>query len=189
MRVLLHVCCAGCTIAPHEALTGEGHEVVAFFYNPNIHPFIELRRRMKAQRVLQERVPLRVIYEEEYGLRRFLEQVDWRGEGRCGDCYALRLGRTARLAAEGGFDAFTTTLLGSPQQDHDLVRRVGERCGAGGGVEFLYRNWRPLAAEGHERAGTMRLYRQNYCGCVFSEWERFRDTTRHVYRGPGPLQE
>jgi len=189
MKVLLHVCCGPCTIAPYEALSEEGHQVTAFFYNPNIHPFIEFRRRKKAQKVLQERITLPVIYEEEYGLREFLENVDWRGSERCADCYRLRLGRTAREAADRGFDAFATTLLGSTQQHHRLVRRVAEACSEEHGVEFLYRDWRPLAEQSHERAGKMGLYRQNYCGCVFSEWERFRDTSLHAYRGPGPLEE
>lgn len=189
MKVLLHVCCGPCTIVPCEALAKEGHEVTGYFYNPNVHPFIEFRRRRKAQKVLQERLPIPVIYEEDYGLREFLKEVDWRTGERCADCYRLRLGRTAREAAVRDFDAFTTTLLGSTHQDHELVRRVAEASATEHGIEFLYRDWRPRAEEGHQRAGEMGLYLQNYCGCVFSEWERFRDTNRHVYRGPGPLEE
>ncbi len=187
MKVLLHVCCAPCAIRPREELVEADHEVTGYFYNPNIHPLIEFRRRKKALKVLQERVPLRVIYEEEYGLRTYLEQVDWRGKSRCADCYRLRLRRSAQQAAKGAFDAFTTTLLGSEHQDHDLIAEVGRRSAREAGVEFFYRDWRPLAREGHERARRMNLYLQNYCGCVFSECERFRETTRHLYRGPGPV--
>jgi predicted adenine nucleotide alpha hydrolase (AANH) superfamily ATPase len=188
MRVLLHICCAPCCIGPFEQLTGEGHEVGGHFCNPNIHPFIEFRRRMKALKVLQERMPINVVYEETYGLPDYLAAVRWSGEAaeRCADCYRLRLARTAEQAAVRGFSAFTTTLLGSVQQDHELIRRVGEECAREAGVEFHYADWRPVADECHRRAREMKLYLQSYCGCVFSEWERFRDTARHVYRGQGP---
>ncbi len=187
MRVLLHVCCAACTIGPYEDLTQHGHEVVGYFYNPNIHPFIEFRRRVKALKVLQERIPLPVTYEEDYGLAEYLRLVGWAGGERCADCYRVRLERTARYAAAHGFEAMTTTLLGSTHQNHDLIAGIGRECAAQHGLEFLDADWRPLAAAGHERARELRVYLQNYCGCVFSEWERFRDTTEHVYRGPGPL--
>jgi hypothetical protein len=189
MKILLHACCAACTIGPWEDLTGRGHGVTAYFFNPNVHPFIEFRRRLKSMKVLQERLPVEVIYEEEYGLGQFLRSVRWRGEERterCADCYRLRLERAAREAAGRGMDALTTTLLGSTQQDVALIERVGRECAAREGVEFLGADWRPLAEEAHERARRIGLYLQSYCGCVFSEWERFRDTSLHVYRGGGP---
>jgi predicted adenine nucleotide alpha hydrolase (AANH) superfamily ATPase len=130
-----------------------------------------------------ERLGFPMLYDEEYGLRPWLEQVDWRGDCRCESCYRLRLRQSARVARERGLDAVSTTLLVSRHQDHDLVRRVGEECAESEGVEFLYRDWRPLAEEAHEEAARMRLYLQQYCGCVFSEYERYRDTTRHLYRG------
>jgi len=183
MKILLHICCAPCLIGPYERLAEEGHEVTALFFNPNIHPLIEFRRRLKAVKVLQERMPVPVIFDESYGLVQFLHEVDWDSPRRCRDCYRLRLNRTARQAVEGGFDAFSTTLLASRQQDHDLVRSVGTDCARKTGSRFLAEDWRPLADQGHDRARDMRLYLQGYCGCVFSEWERFRDTTRHLYRG------
>ncbi len=188
MKVLLHICCAPCCIAPFDDLVAQGHEVTGFFFNPNIHPLIEFRRRMKGLHVLQERVPIAVIYGDGYGLRRFLESVHWTGESaeRCEGCYRLRLTRAAREAARGGFDAITTTLLGSTRQDHELIAEVGRECARLEGVTFHYADWRPLAEEGHRRARKMGLYMQQYCGCVFSEWERFRDTNLHVYRGAGP---
>ncbi len=185
MRVLLHVCCGPCTIEPYEDLVGRGHEVTGYFCNPNIHPFIEFRRRMKAQKVLAERMAIPTEYEERYGLREFLENVRWSGDERCGDCYRLRLSRAAREAARRGFDAVTTTLLSSRHQDHDLVRAVAQECCRECGVEFLYEDWRPRADESYRRARAMNLYMQNYCGCMFSEWERFRNTSRHLYREPG----
>jgi hypothetical protein len=189
MRVLLHICCGPCAIEPFERLEAEGHEVTGYFCNPNIHPLIEFRRRLKAVKVLQERLPLAVIHEEEYGLTEYLDAVNWRGPDRCADCYRLRLRRTARTAAGRGFDAFTTTLLSSTHQDHDLVRRIGREEAEAAGTAFLCADWREHAEAGHERARKMNLYLQNYCGCVFSERERFEDTTKHLYRGPGPKVE
>jgi predicted adenine nucleotide alpha hydrolase (AANH) superfamily ATPase len=190
MNVLLHICCAPCAILPFERLLEDGHDVLGFWYNPNIHPFVEFRRRLKALKVLQERLPLAVVYDERYGLQQFLNHVEWEGAPgeRCADCYRLRLERTAREAARRRMEAITTTLLSSRHQDHDLVRRVGEECAAAHGVEFYYADWRPIAEEGHERARAMNLYLQPYCGCMFSEWERFRETSVHVYRGSGPLE-
>ena len=183
MNVLLHYCCAACTLGPFRELSREGHGVTGYFYNPNIHPLIEFRRRLKAQKVLQEHLPIEMIFEPGYGLREYLESVDWRGAERCAGCCRLRLGRVAGEARARGFDAVSTTLLASTQQDHDLIRRVGEQCAQGEGVEFLYRDWRHLAEQNHERAKQLRLYLQQYCGCVFSEYERFKDTTKHLYRG------
>ncbi|MDP6438458.1 MAG: epoxyqueuosine reductase QueH [Candidatus Brocadiia bacterium] len=182
MKVLLHTCCGACTIGPLEDLRGEGHEVTGYFYNPNIHPLLEFRRRLKAQKLLAERVKLAMSCEEDYGLREFLDRVDWRGPGRCADCYRLRLERAAAVAGERGFEAVTTTLLASAHQDHELVRSVGEGCAAAG-ARFLYRDWRPLAQECPEQARRMGLYLQQYCGCMFSEFERFQDTRLHLYRG------
>ncbi|NLW50070.1 MAG: epoxyqueuosine reductase QueH [Candidatus Brocadiaceae bacterium] len=191
MRVLLHVCCAACAIEPAEELARNGHRVHGFFSNPNIHPFIEFRRRLKALKVLQERLPLPVTYQEDYGLPDWLAAVRWAAPAaeRCADCYRLRLARTAETAARGGYEAFATTLLSSTHQDHSVIRAIGEECARTHGVAFLAQDWRPLAERGHERARRMRLYLQNYCGCVFSEWERFRDTALHVYRGQGPAAD
>jgi predicted adenine nucleotide alpha hydrolase (AANH) superfamily ATPase len=189
MNVLLHICCAACAIEPFEQLKGGGHRVTGCFFNPNVHPLIEFRRRLKAVKVLQERLPMPVIYEEDYGLVAYLDAVDWHSPARCEGCYRLRLGHTARLAAERGFDAFTTTLLSSTHQDHELIRRLGQEAAEQSGVEFLYADWRGLAERGHERARGMHLYMQAYCGCIFSERERYKDSTLHLYRGAGPLSQ
>jgi hypothetical protein len=175
-------------LGPHRELEAGGHEVRGFFYNPNIHPLIEFRRRRKSLKVLQERIPLPVDYPEGYGLHTFLKQVEWDGPRRCADCYRLRLGRTAREARRGRYDAFSTTLLASRHQDHDMVCSIGEECAGREGVEFLARDWRAMADSNRQEAGRPNLYLQQYCGCVFSEEERYRDTTRHLYRGGGARQ-
>lgn len=185
MSVLIHICCAPCLGGPLEALREEGLEVEGFFLNPNIHPLLEFRKRLKALRVFMESDPIPVAFDEEYGLERYLREVRPLEPGRCARCYAQRLVPTAGLAAERGHEAFTTTLLVSRHQDHDTVRRVGEAAAREAGVAFLDRDFRPLADRSAEIAKRKMLYRQPYCGCVFSEAERFRDTTREVYRGEG----
>ena len=186
MKVLIHVCCAPCLIGPLEALRAEGLQLSGFFYNPNIHPFLEFRKRIKAVRVFLEKddVPIEIV--EEYGLEMFVREI-YRPDRRerCRNCHFMRLRRTAERAREMGFDAFTTTLLGSPHQDHDLLRESGERAEEMERVSFLYRDFRPLHERSHELARRRQLYLQPYCGCCFSEYERFRDTTRELYRG-GP---
>jgi len=191
MPILLHVCCAECLLGPLDALRQRGF--VGLFYNPNIHPLIEFRRRLKAVKVLAEQLRVEVVCDEAYGLWDFLERVDWHRQdedgrrARCRGCYRLRLQRTAELAAERNLDAFSTTLLVSRHQMHDAVRQVGEEVARETGVPFAYHDWRHLADHGHDEARRRSLYRQQYCGCVFSEHERYRDTGLHVYppRRPG----
>lgn len=187
MKVLLHICCSVCALGAFRRLRDEGWQVRGYFFNPNIHPLIEFRRRKKSVKVLQERIPLPVEYEEEYGLWDFLREVDYEGgEDRCLECYRVRLSHTAERAAELEADAFTTTLLTSPRQDPQALKRIGEECGAEHGVEFLFRNWQGLSEENRDEAKKMGLYHQQYCGCIFSEEERYRETTRHLYQGSGP---
>lgn len=185
MRILLHICCGPCTIGPWRVLTEDAHEVKAYFYNPNIHPLIEFRRRLKAVKVLQDRLPVEVEFEEDYGLRSFLEEVDWEGGNRCRGCYRMRLIKTARMAAGEGFDAFTTTLLASEHQKHNMVREIGEACADQEDIAFLYRDWRHLAEPNHDDGKSMNLYLQQYCGCIFSEYDRYINTKKHIYRGSG----
>ena len=93
--------------------------------------------------------------------------------GRCVKCYEMRLFETARQAAEGGFDSFTSSLFISPYQNHELMREVAERAAHEYGVEFLYRDFRPYFRDGQTFAREHDFYIQKYCGCVFSEEERY----------------
>ena len=181
--VLVHTCCGICVAAILEPLRHRGRFSL-FFFNPNIHPLLEMRRRLKAVQVLADREDLPLIADNRYGLREFLHDVPWDRPERCLACYRIRLNETARVAAERGFGAITTTLLGSTHQDHEAVRRIGAEEAAARGLEFIYEDWRPLAAHGHDEARRHSLYRQQYCGCVFSEEERFAPTRVYVYRGP-----
>lgn len=187
MRCLVHVCCAPCfarTLAGLRAGGEETWDLEGFFFNPNIHPLLEFRRRMKAVHVYRERDAVPVRFDDAYGLVPFCEAVHGRyaAPARCEVCYAIRLERTAREAAAAGFDAFTSTLVTSRHQDHALIRAVGEAAGEAAGIPFLYRDLREAEPEARQIRG---LYRQGYCGCVFSEAERFAPTGKHLYRGPG----
>ena len=187
MRALIHVCCAPCLIGPLGALRAESIQLAGLFCNPNIHPFLEFRKRIKAVRVFLERDNLPVEIVEDYGLDQYLREVyDPDRAKRCEKCYSLRLHYTAVRAREQGFDSFTTTMLGSPHQNHEVIREAGLRVAALAGTAFLYRDFRPLHEQGHEAARKRHLYLQPYCGCCFSEYERYRDTTRELYRGGAP---
>ncbi len=182
-RLLLHVCCAHCAIGAFEALNSEGFEVKGYFSNPNIHPLIEFRRRLKAVKVARDRLKLEIDCDEEYGLRRFLKAVAGKEDARCPVCYSLRFEAACEKAAKEGFDLVTTTLFSSPHQDHELIACVGTQEAAKHGVEFLVRDFRLQSEKAHEKAKAMKLYSQQYCGCIFSEYERFKDTGLHLYKG------
>jgi predicted adenine nucleotide alpha hydrolase (AANH) superfamily ATPase len=173
MKVLLHICCAPCAIVPVGELLDEGHDVTGMFFNPNIHPFQEHQRRLETLREYADMVPFPVIWPEDYPLEEYLQAVISLGTERCIQCYRIRLDRTAETARAGGFDAFTSTLLYSRYQRHDQIREVAAEISSKSGVTFLYRDFREGWQEGLRKSRHMGLYRQPYCGCIFSEKERF----------------
>ena len=173
MKLLLHICCAPCSNMCIETLRGDGIEPVGFWYNPNIHPFTEYRARRNCLRAYAGDIGLKLLEQNDYGLRPFVREVAGDIDGRCIKCYEMRLGRTAQYAAEMGYDAFTSSLFISPYQKHDLMRQVAEDAAARFGVTFLYRDFRPYFKAGQERARALGFYMQKYCGCVFSEEERY----------------
>lgn len=170
----MHACCAPCSIMCIETLRSEGIEPTAFWYNPNIHPFTEYRERRNTLRSYAASVGVALVERDEYGLRPFLTEVDGAFDARCPVCYRMRLDGAAAYAAEHGYGAFTTTLLISPYQDHELLIEAGERASQEYGVPFLYRDFRPYFREGQSRARELGLYLQKYCGCIFSEEDRYR---------------
>jgi len=172
MKILLHCCCGPCSVMPSEILKAAGHELTAYFYNPNIHPYREYKKRRNTLREYQED-KLPVIIDDDYDLEGFLAQVSDRFCTRCEVCYQMRLERTAKFAAENDFPAFTTTLLVSPYQNHELIKAVGEAAALKYGVEFVYEDFRPYFNEGQERARAEELYLQGYCGCIYSEKDRY----------------
>lgn len=171
--VLLHVCCAPCSIACVDSLREEGFAPTAFWFNPNIHPFTEYRARRDTLRAYAASIGLPLVEQDTYGLRPFLAAVGGAVDARCPVCYAMRLDAAAAYAAQNGFPRFTTTLLISPYQQHALLIEAGERAAAAHGIDFLYRDFRPLFRQGQQRARELGLYMQKYCGCIFSEEERY----------------
>ena len=172
-KTLLHICCAPCSVACIAQLRAEEIEPVGFWYNPNIHPYTEYRSRRDCLRNYAAAIELTLVEQDEYGLQSFAQAVAQNIARRCAYCYAVRLDRTAAYAAANGFDSFTTTLLVSPYQDHALICELAEAAAAKYGVQFLYRDFRPGFREGQEQARRQELYMQKYCGCIFSEEERY----------------
>jgi predicted adenine nucleotide alpha hydrolase (AANH) superfamily ATPase len=154
-------------------LQERGLEVSAFWYNPNVHPSLECQRRLEAMELFARATDLPFIIDEGYDMLRYFQAVVGHESDRCPDCYRLRLSKTAEVAYLRGFDAFTSTLLISPYQDHELVHELGKELGKDWEVEFHYEDFRPGFRESHRISRELGLYHQGYCGCVYSEWERY----------------
>ncbi len=173
MKILLHLCCAPCTIYPLQVLRADGAEVQGFFYNPNIHPYQEFQRRLHTLMEYAAQVGLPLTVHQSYDLEEFLRLVVFREKERCPFCYALRLRATARLARQAGFEAFSSTLLYSRYQQHDRLREIGQQIGQEEGVPFHYADFRLGWRAGIDESKRLGLYRQQYCGCIYSEKERY----------------
>jgi epoxyqueuosine reductase len=181
-RILLHTCCGPCTIYPLKRLRSRAWDVHGFFYNPNIHPYQEFARRLAALQDLAALRQFHLIVRPDYDLTEFLRQVVFREAQRCTYCYSVRLEAAARLAKKSGFDAFTTTLLYSQRQKHDVIQTIAAEAARKYSIPFYYEDFRSGWKEGQEEARQLGLYRQQYCGCVYSEQERFAKT---LGKGPG----
>ena len=175
-KLLIHSCCAHCAAYTAEYWRQQGYEVSAFWYNPNIHPYTEHQHRLEAMQSLAEKVDLPLIVTGGYDIVEYFRVVVGNEEERCRHCSKIRLARTAQIAREKGFDAFTTTLLISPQQKHEIIKEVGEEIAKESRVEFLYADLRQRYSDSRHLTKPMELYRQQYCGCVYSQWERYANT-------------
>ena len=173
-KILLHCCCAPCSLSCVEPLRNEGVDITAFWFNPNIHPFkeYEARRDCLVEFMENEKIPL--VVKEDYGLREFVKNVADDIDGRCVYCYSVRLEETAKYAKENGFDGFTSTLFSSLYQNHEMMVKRAEELAEKYGIEFYYRDFRPNFREGNQKAREMGLYLQKYCGCIFSEEDRYQ---------------
>lgn len=174
MKLLLHTCCAPCSVYCIDSLREEGIEPDVYWYNPNIHPYMEYKARRDCLKEYTKQIEVKAIFEEDYGLVPFCQKVSKHLEARCQMyCYPVRLEQTAKYAKEHGYDAFTTTLLVSPYQKHDIIREIGERVAEKYGLTFLYRDFRVGFRQGQAKARSWGLYMQKYCGCIFSEEMRY----------------
>lgn len=172
-KILLHTCCGPCTIYPLKALREEGFQVHGLFFNPNIHPYREYLRRRDTLLEYAKIVEFPVEVSTDYPYQEFLQNAAGREDTRCNYCYSVRLAKTAQRAKELGFDFFTSTLLVSPFQQHELIAEIGAKIGDKEEIPFLYRDFRPGYKSAVGRAKQLQLYRQPYCGCIYSEYERY----------------
>jgi predicted adenine nucleotide alpha hydrolase (AANH) superfamily ATPase len=152
---------------------GKGIEIKGLWFNPNIHPYTEYQRRLDSVQRLQKLWNFDVEYVDEYPLDDFLKSVVNQGENRCVICYTLRLDKTAELAKKKNLRFFTTSLLASPYQKFDMIVRLGEEIGARRGIEFYWEDLRQGWQISRDTSKEFGLHRQKYCGCIYSEMERY----------------
>jgi epoxyqueuosine reductase len=173
MKIFLHACCAPCLIHPYSQLKLVYSKVDVFFFNPNIHPYREFKKRIETLELFSKQEGFDLVLEKKYGLQDFLRTVVFNEEKRCQLCYAMRLSRTASLAKELGYDAFTTTLLYSKYQNHDSVVSTCNMVSDHYGIPFYYSDFRLGWQKGIDQSIEYNMYRQPYCGCIYSEQERY----------------
>jgi predicted adenine nucleotide alpha hydrolase (AANH) superfamily ATPase len=152
-----------------------GHELTGFFYNPNIQPYSEYIRREETLKKCAQQVELPLLESGPYDFANHLRGAAFHEDNRCAHCFYMRLRLAAETAKKIGADAFSTTLLLSPYQDHEVLRTAGEKVAEVVGVRFAYVDLRPHYKESFAASRRYGLYRQPYCGCVYSEYERYQD--------------
>lgn len=173
MKLLMHICCSNCCLFPIRSLTSKGIDIVGFWFNPNIHPYTEYKNRFYSLNKLQSLWDLKIEYKDNYGLKEFIRFVVNNEDNRCQYCYQIRLEETAKTAKKMGLDGFTTSLLVSPYQKFDSIIKIGEDAGKREGITFYIEDFRPGFHEGMKISKELGLYRQKYCGCIYSEMERY----------------
>lgn len=175
MKLLLHSCCGPCACYPSEELTKKGIDFSLYYFNPNIHPYKEFKKRMAAISTLAQKKDYDLIIDKSYSLEDCIKGMVNEPTVRCAFCYRMRLKMAAKFAAEHGYDAISTTLLYSPYQRHALIAKTAEEAAEEFGITFYYADWRPFYQEGIDISLELGLYRQQYCGCVFSERDRYME--------------
>ena len=173
MKLLLHICCAPCAVYPLTRLREQEITVMGYFHKSNIHPYSECLKRQQTLEDYSAAIDLKVICQAGYDMEIFLRNAAFRETERCRYCYYDRLKSTALMARHGRFDSFSSTLLYSKFQRHDLIREIGAAVSRETGVRFYYEDFRAGWKEGIEASKRLQMYRQQYCGCIYSEKERF----------------
>ncbi len=170
--LLLHVCCAPCMTVVYEQLKQEGFNIVAYFYNPNIHPWKERERRLKTLIEYTGSMHIELEIDEEYPLEKNIRML-LDAKNRCYACFEDRLVTTAFKAAELGIQYFSTTLSVSPYQNQSFIKSTGKIAEKKSGTEFIFRDYREFYKDSIRLSREAEMYRQPYCGCVFSERDRY----------------
>ncbi len=178
-RLLIHICCAPCFVAPYYHLKDK-FELMGFWFNPNIHPQQEYHKRYMTLKDFTEKENIRMIWKDEYNLQDFLRKAAFREELRCSSCYYDRLNYAAIIAKKGNYDYFTTTLLYSKFQKHELIKQIGESVAKLHGIEFYYEDFREYWKEGIALSKEKEMYRQQYCGCIYSEQDRYENQLKKI---------
>lgn len=173
MKLLLHACCGPCTIYPLQVLRTMDIQIMGFFYRHNIHPYTECLKREETLRQYTDDQGMKMIWQPDYQLENFLQSVVFRETDRCRYCYHARLYTTAKVAKKGKFDAFSSTLLYSNFQNHSLIQEIGAAVAKETGVDFFYHDFRQGWKQGIEESKALGMYRQSYCGCIYSEKDRY----------------
>lgn len=169
----MHICCANCSLYPLKSLHSKGIDVKGLWVNPNIHPYTEYKMRLESLQSLQKTWGLDIEYIDHYGLKEFLRSVVNNEDNRCANCYSLRLEETAKTAKKMGLDGFTTTLLVSPYQKFDMIINIGKEMEKKYSILFYVEDFRTGWKKGIAISKELGLYRQKYCGCVYSEMDRY----------------
>ncbi|MCL2063688.1 MAG: epoxyqueuosine reductase QueH [Candidatus Cloacimonetes bacterium] len=184
-RILMHLCCAPCFIMPFYRLKDK-YELTGFWNNFNIHPVTEYTNRLGSVRDFIKMEKIQIIERDEYGLVKFLNKtMCFYGENekaekdiklkRCFQCYYDRLETVAIYAKSNKYDFFSTSLLYSKRQNHELIKEIGFSLVEKYGINFFYEDFRKYWQDGIALSKEKNLYRQKYCGCIFSEMERYLD--------------
>lgn len=173
MKLLLHTCCAPCLLYPLHALKEKKLEITGYFYNPNIHPFMEFKKRRNCLIEYAESNNISLVVDGDYGLKDFTRKIVFNEDKRCSICYDLRLQKTAAYAKENGFTSFSTTLLYSKYQNHLMIIEKCQNLASQLDIEFVYQDFRDGWQLGIDKSISENLYRQPYCGCIYSEQERY----------------
>jgi len=174
MKLLMHICCSNCSIYPLQRVLSKGIDVRGLWFNPNIHPYTEYTERLESLKKLQKLWSFDVAYIDRYPLGEFLKAVLDQGENRCAVCYAIRLDKTAETAKKMALDGFTTSLLVSPYQKFAIINKVGNEAARRHGIMFYSEDFRKGWHISKGLSTELGLYKQKYCGCIFSEMERFQ---------------
>lgn len=173
MKLLLHTCCAPCSVYCIDKLKENNIDITCYWYNPNIHPFKEYEARLNTLKDYTKSINIPLVVDDYYGLKEFCSNVIDKINNRCGYCYLCRLENTFEYASLNGFEAVSTTLLISPYQNHEMIIKTCEMLSKKYNIKFYYEDFRVGFRSGQEKARNLGLYMQKYCGCIFSEEERY----------------
>ncbi len=181
MQILLHQCCGPCSIYPIIKMQAQGHKLTTYFFNHNIHPVQEFYKRMEGAVLVSRHYNIECIVEDYYGLTEFLRQNVYHENERCAYCYERRLMKTAEKAKELNFEAFSSSLLYSKMQNHVAIIELAEKASKEYDIPFYYDDFREGWQEGIDISKDLEIYRQNYCGCIYSEEDRFLNQLSKKY--------